>query len=84
MVQQCQVALIIKWEEVGEVEVYYSPLCQIDLFFKIDIVVKIDIPVKIDNYVNFYISVKVNIFVKLSTFQLLTFLSIAFDIFINI
>ena len=63
---------------MGEVEVYCWPFCQIDLF------VKIDISVKIDNFVKFDISVKIDIFVKLSPFQLLTFLSIAFDIFINI
>ena len=50
--------------------------CQ-DVFVKIDILVKIDISVKSD------ISVKFDICVKLSHFQL-TFLSIAFDIFINI
>ena len=72
LVQQRQGAKIMEWEEVGEVEEYCWPLCQIDLFVQIDISVKIDIFVQID------------LSVKLSPFQLLISLSITFDIFINI
>ena len=58
----------------------------VDIFVKIDMFVKIDIFVKFDIFVKIDIFVKFGIFdicVKLSHFQFLTFLSIAFDIFIN-
>ena len=56
----------------------FDNFVKIDIFVEIDISVKIYISVKIDVYV------KIDISVNLSPIQLLTFLSIVFDISINI
>ena len=49
LVQQIQVTKIIKWEEVGEVDIF----AKIDIMVKIDILVNIDILVKIDILIKF-------------------------------